>query len=141
MLMVRRNAQPVLSDFISNFFDTDLTDRLDRSLKVLPKTNIIENEDSYNVEMVVPGFSKEDFNLNVEKDLLIVSAQKEENKEEKNDSKVIFREYSVQSFERSFTLSNDVDINKIEASYENGILNLNIPKKKEAMVKKLIKIK
>jgi HSP20 family protein len=141
MLMVRRNAQPALSELINNFFDTDLSERIDRSLKVMPRTNIMEKEDSYSVEMLVPGFSKDDFNLNVENDLLIVSAQKEENKEEKSDNKIIFREYNVQSFERSFTLSNDVDSNKIEASYENGILNLMIPKKKEALVKKLIKIK
>lgn len=141
MLMVRRNAQPALSELINNFFDTDLSERIDRSLKVMPRTNIMEKEDSYSVEMLVPGFSKDDFNLNVENDLLIVSAQKEENKEEKSANKIIFREYNVQSFERSFTLSNDVDSNKIEASYENGILNLMIPKKKEALVKKLIKIK
>lgn len=141
MLMVRRNTEPVLSNLINSFFENDFTDRMDHSLKAMPKTNIMENETSYDVEMLVPGFNKDDFNLNVERDLLIISASKEEKKEEKQDSKVVFREYNVQSFERSFTLSNDVDSNKIEASYENGVLKVNIPKKKEALVKKLIKIK
>jgi len=141
MLMVKRNSSPVLSDLIDNFFSNDIVDRMDRSLKVMPKTNVLENEKDYSVEMMVPGYDKSDFQLNVENNMLIVSANKEEKKEEKNDSKVIFREYSVQSFERSFTLSNDVDSNKIEAKYENGVLSIHIPKKEEAIVKKLIKIK
>ena len=139
--MVKRNSSPVLSDLIDNFFSNDIVDRMDRSLKVMPKTNVLENEKDYSVEMMVPGYDKSDFQLNVENNMLIVSANKEEKKEEKNDSKVIFREYSVKSFERSFTLSNDVDSNKIEAKYENGVLSIHIPKKEEAIVKKLIKIK
>ena len=139
--MVRRNTQPILSELINNFFETDFTERIDRSLKVMPKTNILEKEESYEVEMLVPGYSKDDFSLNVENNLLIVSAQKEETKEEKPEKRTVFKEYSIQSFERSFTLSNDVDTSKIEASYENGILMLSIPKKKEALIKKMIKIK
>ncbi len=139
--MVRKNTQPMLTDLINNFFENDFANRLDRSFKVLPKTNVTEEERLYKVEMMVPGFSKEDFNLNVENDMLVISAQKEQNNEEKDGKKVVFREYTVQSFERSFHLSNDVDSNKIEASYENGILNVTIPKKAEAVVKKLIKIK
>jgi HSP20 family protein len=141
MLMVRRNSNPVLSDLINDFFTNDFVDRMDHSLKVLPKTNIIENEKSYDVEMMVPGYNKGDFQLNVEKDTLIISANKEIKKEEKDDSRVVFREFTVNSFERSFTMSNDVDANGIEATYENGVLHISIPKKKEAIVKKLIKIK
>ncbi|MBN2745625.1 MAG: Hsp20/alpha crystallin family protein [Bacteroidales bacterium] len=139
--MVRRNTQPMLTDLFNDFFENDFANRFDRSFKVLPKTNVIEEERMYNIEMMVPGYKKEDFSLNIENDTLVISAQKEQNNEEKDGKKIVFREYSVQSFERSFRLSNDVDANKIEASYQDGILHVTIPKKAEAVVKKLIKIK
>lgn len=139
--MVRRNTQPTVADLFSNFFENDFVDRFDRSLKVSPKTNIHENEKSYEVNLMVPGFDKNDFSINIENDVMTVSAHREEKKVEKDGKKVVFSEFHVEDFERSFTLSKDVDSNSIEASYENGILQLNIPKKKEAIIKKLVKIK
>ncbi len=141
MLMVRRNTQPTVADLFSNFFDNDLIDRFDRSLKVSPKTNIHENEKSYQIELMVPGFKKDDFSINIENDVMTISAHKEEKNEEKEGKKVVFSEYKVEDFERSFSLSKDVDSNSIDASYDNGILHLDIPKKKEAIVKKLVQIK
>jgi HSP20 family protein len=139
--MVRRNTQPTIADLFSNFFDSELMDKFDRSLKFSPKTNIVETDKAYRVDLMVPGFDKEDFNINIENDVMTISAHKEEKKEEKDGDKVVFSEYRVEDFERSFTLSQDVDSNKIEAAYENGILKVNIPKKKESIVKKLVKIK
>ncbi len=141
MLMVRRNTQPTIADLFSTFFDNELIDKFDRSLKFSPKTNIVETDKAYRVDLMVPGFNKEDFNINIENDVMTISAHKEEKKEEKDGDKVVFSEYRVEDFERSFTLSQDVDSNKIEAAYENGILKVNIPKKKESIVKKLVKIK
>ena len=141
MLMVRKNTQPTVADLFSNFFENEFSDKFDRSLKVSPRTNIHENEKSYEVELMVPGFEKDNFSINIENDVMTVSAHKEEKKEEKDGKKVVFSEYRVEDFERSFSLSKDVDSNKIEASYDNGILHLNIPKKKESIVKKLVKIK
>jgi len=141
MLMVRKNTQPTVADLFSSFFENEFGDRFDGSLKVSPRTNIHENEKSYEVELMVPGFEKDNFSINIENDVITVSAHKEEKKEEKDGKKVVFSEYRVEDFERSFSLSKDVDSNKIEASYENGILQLNIPKKKESIVKKLVKIK
>jgi len=139
--MVRRNTQPTVADLFSNFFDNDLTERFDRSLKASPRTNIHENEKSYQVELMVPGFKKDDFSINIENDVMTISAHKEEKNEEKEGKKVVFSEYKVEDFERSFSLSKDVDSNSIDASYDNGILHLDIPKKKEAIVKKLVQIK
>jgi len=141
MLMVRRNTQPTIADLFSNFFDNEFVDKFDRSLKFSPKTNIVETDKAYRVDLMVPGFDKEDFNINIENDVMTISAHKEEKNEEKDGDKVVFSEYRVDDFERSFTLSQDVDSNKIEAAYENGILKVNIPKKKESIVKKLVKIK
>ncbi len=94
--------------------------------------NVIESEKSYALEVVAPGFEKSDFKLNLDGNLLTISADaKVENKEE--NKKEIRREYSYRSFKRSFTLDEKIDATNIEASYINGVLTLNLPKK--AMVK------
>ncbi len=139
--MVRRNTQPTVADLFSSFFDNEFMDKFDRSLKFSPKTNITEGNKAYTVELMVPGFKKDNFNINIENDVMTISAHKEDKVEEKDGDRVVFSEYKVEDFERSFTLSQDVDSNKIEAAYEDGILKVTIPKKKESVVKKLVKIK
>ena len=96
-----------------------------------PAVNIAETENEFEVELAVPGLKKEDFKINLEKNVLTVSAEKkaEEVNENKKFSK---REYSYSSFNRSFTLPQSADQNKIEADYTDGILKLTIAKKEEA---------
>ena len=90
--------------------------------------NIKETEKSYQLEVVAPGFEKTDFKINLDQSLLTVSAEKkEEVKDEKK--KQIRREYSYQSFKRSFTVDEKIDATNIEATYINGVLILNLPKK------------
>jgi HSP20 family protein len=86
---------------------------------------------------------KEDFKLNVTNDLLTISyEQKEEQNEEKAEEGWLRKEYKMQSFSRSFTLDDSVDVNKITASYDNGILHLSLPKKENARrISKTIDIK
>ena len=100
----------------------------------LPNVNIREKNDSFEVEMAAPGMSKNDFSIELDGNLLTISAEKNEKREEKNDQeKYICREFSYQSFQRSFNLPKDVvDIEKIKAHYEDGVLQLNIPKKETA---------
>lgn len=97
----------------------------------LPAVNIIENKNNYKVSMAVPGFKKNDFKIAVEENILTISSEKEEQKEE-NEEKCTRKEYNYSSFSRSFTLPNMVNKDKIEAIYEGGILNLILPKKEEA---------
>jgi HSP20 family protein len=92
--------------------------------------NINESENGYNVEFNVPGRNKEDFKINVEKGLLTVSYEKNEQKEAK-EVKSVRKEFSFQSFKRSFTLDEKIDADGIEAKYENGILKVLLPKKEE----------
>lgn len=140
MLLVRRNTQPTLSNLFDNFFNNEMLDSFNYRPSFVPKTNILEEEKSYVVEMVVPGFTKADFNIEVEDNQLVVSVQRAtENKEEK-DGKVLFKEFEQLNFKRSFNLGNKVDTTNIEAKYENGILSINIPKAVEAIVKKSILI-
>ena len=101
--------------------------------------NVKETENSYRLEVVAPGFEKTDFTVNLDQNLLTISAEKKE--ETKEDSfgsasqeKQIRREYSSRSFKRSFTLDEKIDATNIEASYINGMLVLNLPKKETVKV-------
>jgi HSP20 family protein len=93
-----------------------------------PPVNIVENKESYNVDLLVPGLNKEDFKINLEGKVLTVSAERAAEEKDEN-KKQLRREFSFRSFKRSFNLNETVDASKIEAKYENGILKLNLPKK------------
>lgn len=107
----------------------------------LPATNISENEKSFNVELSVPGFSKEDIKIEVEKDVLKVSAHIEVNSEEKDENeKVLRREFKSSSFMRKFVLPEDVDVENISASQHDGILQITLPKQVKAIEDTIKKI-
>ena len=95
-----------------------------------PPVNIHETTDAYHVELNVPGRSKEDFKINVENGLLTISFEKKEEAAQEG-YKTIRREFSFRSFKRSFTLDEHVDVDNIQAKYENGLLKLLIPKKEQ----------
>lgn len=100
----------------------------------MPAVNITEQKDDYLVALAAPGLKKEDFKIDIEGNMLVISCEKEEKKEEK-DVKFTRKEYNFTSFERSFTLPDEVNKEKIEARYEEGVLKLFLPKKDE--VKKM----
>lgn len=111
-----------------NLMDKFLTDDFQTPTKISrPAVNIIETEKAYNLEVIAPGLSKEDFKIVLEKDLLTISFEKKEEKEETSD-KMIRREFSMNSFSRSFTLNEKLNADGINAGYENGILTISIPK-------------
>jgi HSP20 family protein len=96
----------------------------------LAPVNINETANGFNLEVSVPGINKEDIKVNIEKGLLTISYdKKEENKTE--ESKTIRREFSHRSFKRSFTVAEQIDVEAIQAKYENGILKLFLPKKEQ----------
>ena len=94
--------------------------------------NIKENANGYILDVVAPGFEKTDFKVNIDNNVLTVSAEKksEENKEGVGE-KQIRKEYSYRSFKRSFTIDDKIDATAVDASYVNGVLRLNLPKKAE----------
>ena len=96
----------------------------------VPAVNITDNRDAYKVSLAVPGLKKDDFKIDVDGNILTISSEKEESNEEK-DSRFTRREYSYSSFSRSFTLPEEVNREKIEATYEDGVLKLSLPKKEE----------
>lgn len=97
----------------------------------VPAVNIKEHKDEFCVSLAVPGMIKDDFNIDVEGNMLTISCEKEEKKEEK-EAKYTRKEFNYTSFSRSFTLPDDVNREKIDARYEEGVLKLVLPKKEEA---------
>lgn len=97
----------------------------------VPAVNITENKNDYLVSLAVPGMKKDDFKIDIDGNMLTISCEKEESKEEK-DKKFTRKEYNYSSFSRSFTLPDEVNKEKIEARYEDGVLKLALPRKEEA---------
>ena len=134
MTLVRfSNRYPSLVD---RFFGPDLFDWSNRNFSntntTLPSVNIKESNEDFEVEVAAPGLSKNDFKIELNHDLLTISSEKENERETKEGQEFSLREFSYQSFSRSFTLPNTADSEKIGAKYENGILKVVIPKKEEA---------
>jgi HSP20 family protein len=116
--------------FSSIFNESDLYANNMKSLS-LPATNVKENDQSFALEIAAPGLKKEDFKINLIDNRLTISVDKKEETEETKDN-YHRREFSHEAFSRSFKLPNAVDTKKIEASYEEGILHISLPKKEEA---------
>ena len=103
---------------------------LSRTMKV-PAVNITEQKNEYLVSLAAPGLKKENFKINVDGNMLTISSEKEENKEQK-DKKFTRKEYSYSSFSRCFTLPEEINQAKIEAKYEDGVLKISLPRREEA---------
>lgn len=123
----------LLSDIWSDELPTVFRSNYNEGM-TLPKVNIRETEEGYTVEMAVPGFKKDNFNISVENDQLMISAEVEQDNEEKNEE-FTRREFGYASFQRTFVLPESVDGEKIKANYADGILNVQLPKKEEAKPK------
>ncbi len=143
MNIIKRNGNsmnqwPLLFDdfFNRDFFDWGVNNFSDTNTTV-PKVNVKETKDNFEVEVAAPGMNKNDFKIQLDGNMLTISSEKSEQHEDNNENeKYSRREFSFQSFQRSFTLPKDVvDADKIEAKYENGLLHLVIPKKEEAKQK------
>jgi len=122
--------------FFDRFFDSELFDWTSRNYSetntTIPSVNIKESDNDFEVEMAAPGFTKNDFRVELNHDILTVSSEKKVENETREGQEFTKREFSYQSFCRSFTLPHTVDNQKISASYDNGILKVLIPKKEEA---------
>jgi HSP20 family protein len=136
-------VQPTLLDPFSRFFRNDFLDFWNTDVPAtVPSVNITEDKNNYHIEMAAPGLKKEDFNIDLDGDVLTISSEKEEEKKEGKETGNYFRkEYNYTSFSRSMTLPDNVDVKKIDAKYNDGILSVSIPKKSGEEVNKSQKIK
>lgn len=129
MSLVRfSNSMPSVFD---RFFEGDMLEWSKNNL-TLPSVNIKEDEKGFELELAAPGFDKSDIKIEIDKGVLTISSEKkEENKAEEKNKHYSRKEFSYQSFRRAFTLPENVDGDIINASYDKGILSVNIPKKEE----------
>jgi HSP20 family protein len=124
----------LVSPLFEDFFTRDISDWVDKSIPAigvnLPSVNLKETDTKLEIELAAPGLKKEDFKIEVDNHMLIISAEKEEKKEMSNKKEdYVRKEFNYQSFYRSFNLPEYADENKIEATYKDGILDVIINKK------------
>jgi HSP20 family protein len=117
---------------VNNFFDNDLGDFFGKRFSD-PSANIIENIDSFQLEIAAPGMNKEDFKINLENNVLTISAELEDQKREEGKN-YTRKEFYYGSFSRAFTMPRTIDLDKIKADYDNGILKVTLPKKDDAKI-------
>jgi HSP20 family protein len=129
--------------FSSSFDDLNSLLRFDDVFKddffaedsLMPAMNVKEHTKDFEIELAVPGFNKKDFEVTIEEDVLHISGEKEVEKEEKEDD-FSRKEFSYKSFKRSMVLPPSIDLNQdVKATYKNGILKVDLLKKKEAIEK------
>ncbi|WP_299577117.1 Hsp20/alpha crystallin family protein [uncultured Sunxiuqinia sp.] len=130
---------PLWPKLFNDFFDRDWMNFSTRNFSntntTLPSVNIKEDDNGFEVEMAAPGFEKNDFKIDLDNSMLTISSEKKVDSETKKGQQFTQREFSYQSFSRSFTLPQSAESDKITASYANGILKISIPKKEEAKPK------
>ena len=134
MSLLKRNVNySVWPNFFNDFFNRDWNDWTNQNYSetntTLPSVNIKEGDDAYEVEMAAPGLGKKDFKIGLNHGMLTISSEKKIDNETKKGQQFTRKEFSYQSFSRSFSLPDSVDNDKISARYENGILKILIPKK------------
>jgi HSP20 family protein len=132
--------------FLDKFFEGNLMDwnnwNYADTNSTLPAVNVSENQDEYKIDVAAPGMTKGDFKLNYDNGRLTISSEKKDEKEEKGGETVTRREFSYQSFQRSFTVPETVvNAEKISAKYDNGILHVTLPKREEVKPKPIKEIK
>lgn len=120
---------------LTRIFNDVLEDSLWNNTRTwTPATNIISKEDGYQLELAVPGYNKNDIKVEVDKGVLHISTQQEKKNEESNEH-YTRKEFMLSSFSKSFHLTDDIDEEKIAASFENGVLRVALPKKEVQVVK------
>ena len=130
MVPVRRN-QTWLPDIFNDFFDNDW---MVRTNATAPAINVLENENSYEIEVAAPGKNKEDFKVHIDENgnLAIEMEKKVDEKDEKKNGHYLRREFSYSKFQQTMVLPDDVQRDKISAKVEHGVLNVIIPKVEKA---------
>ncbi len=139
MTLLRRahNGYPTFTNLFEDIFSNVDNGHIFKNNETLPSVNIAEDNNGFKIEFAAPGLTKEEFKIDLDNNVLTVGSEKKEEKEEKEESNKNFtrREFNYSSFTRSFTLPDSAYGEKITAEYQNGILNIEIPKREEAKVK------
>ncbi len=146
MSLIKWKDNSLFPTFDSLWDDFLNRDFFSKSLELgtsIPAVNTKETDESYILEVAIPGMKKEDFNIDLNDNVLTISSEKKEEKEEKDGEKITRREFSYSSFKRSFQLPENIKKDDISAEYSDGLLKLALPKTEPKKVenKKQIEIK
>jgi len=126
MRLIKYDYKNPMDELVKNFLENQAIDN-SKECNV-PKANILEKEEQYEIEIAAPGLKKKDIQINVENEVLTIKS------EERKDEEVEFtmKEFDRGNIERAFYLPEDINQEDISASFENGILTIALPKKEEA---------
>ncbi|MBI6116604.1 Hsp20/alpha crystallin family protein [Salegentibacter maritimus] len=138
MSLIKRNEANWLPSVFDDMFKTDWlggTTNVNSIGTSIPAVNIQETDDHFKVEVAVPGKTKEDFNIELDNDVLTISSEeKKESETSEKNGRYTRKEFSYSTFKRAFGLPDSVNSEKISASYEDGVLAIELPKREEAKV-------
>lgn len=136
MTLVKTNNRFPFPAVFEEFLKPDWMGGIERINNTLPAVNIKETEITFVLELAAPGKNKTDFNIELNDNVLTISSEAKQEKEENDsDGKYTRKEFSYASFKRAFTLPEIVNVAAINATYENGVLHITLPKRQEALAK------
>ena len=125
-----------LGKWIDTLFNTTLSDAIGMDYaNASPSVNITESDSAFTLQLAAPGLNKKDFNIRIENDQLVISVEKEDVKEENLAGRYTRREFNYSAFKKSFHLENKINRDGITAVYEDGVLNVHLPKKEVTIEK------
>lgn len=140
-MLPKMNAGFDLPDMLDRFFNEDVAPGRwgVQAASTTPAVNVTEDDKKYEIDVAAPGLNKEDFNIDVTDGVLSITAEKEE-QDKKEEENYIRREFGYTKFQRSFDLPENIKEDKINASYKDGVLKVELPKKEEGKQKAQRKI-
>ena len=132
MRIVKYNKNNVFPSLMNEFFNDDLRMNLFNRRHSVPSVNSVENNDSFEIDLAVPGMKKDDFTIELNDKILVISS---DNSNYDQNERTRLNEFNYSSFQRSFRVPESVELDKIKANYKNGILKIKLPKRKDSITK------
>jgi len=132
MRIVKYNNNNVFPSLMNEFFNDDLRMNFFNRRHSVPSVNSVENNDSFEIDLAVPGMKKDDFTIELNDKILVISS---DNSNYDQSERIRLNEFNYSSFQRSFRVPESVELDKIKANYKNGILKIKLPKRKDSITK------
>tara|TARA_B100000530_G_scaffold298887_1_gene218908 strand:+ start:143 stop:565 length:423 start_codon:yes stop_codon:yes gene_type:complete len=132
MRIVKYNNNNVFPSLMNEFFNDDLGMNFFKRGHSVPSVNSVENNDSFEIDLAVPGMKKDDFTIELNDKILVISS---DNSNYDQNERTRLNEFNYSSFQRSFRVPESVELDKIKANYKNGILKIKLPKRKDSITK------
>ena len=132
MRIVKYNNNNVFPSLMNEFFNDDLRMNFFNRRHSVPSVNSVENNDSFEIDLAVPGMKKDDFTVELNDKILVISS---DNSNYDQNERTRLNEFNYSSFQRSFRVPESVELDKIKANYKNGILKIKLPKRKDSITK------